>query len=378
MFLLIERCQQLAASLSRALIRGCRLRLTMSGIVACCLASTLVSIAILVGHREFAWLGLFGLLCIPASAFWAIRMVSDLRVKRLAAPELFAGSRCTLSLQLTELSGRLRHGLEIVDDPARRIGLYFCWQSLNLEPGACRVLGHSVRLHRRGRYQLPDLMARSSFPFGLVEAQCTISGRGEIVVYPKPAQVDLSVLQHQADSDQTDDFGQRAQLGALVGVLPFQAGDRISSICWSATARTRALQVARFADPMPGTCAVILQGWSPRKHRDRRDLKGALQVTCGLLLALREAGYSFWYAGAATDWALCEADIGTPMSQPLGAMTLSELDPDVPWKRLRQCCRDADAPLTVVIGVLPTELWASRLRSLPNVVALDGRSQRTA
>lgn len=118
---------------------------------------------------------------------------------------------------------------------------------LNLSAGGSHHWDSSVYCHRRGRYNLGEVFATSTDPFGFFTRQRTLGEAYSILVYP--ATFDLPLFK----SVSFDEFGLSAgyqsisQLSSNASsVREFHSGDSLSRIHWPSTAHTSRLMVKMF------------------------------------------------------------------------------------------------------------------------------------
>ncbi|MGM0882759.1 MAG: DUF58 domain-containing protein [Bacillota bacterium] len=103
---------------------------------------------------------------------------------------------------------------------------------------------HRITCAKRGWYQLQTVTLTGGDLLGLSNATQQIALNGQLIVYPKPAQVPIHELPyHSWQGDQSvrrwiinDPF-------VIAGVRDYQAGDTYKQINWKATAKTGRLQV---------------------------------------------------------------------------------------------------------------------------------------
>ena len=96
----------------------------------------------------------------------------------------------------------------------------------------------------RGWFQLPRIMATSSFPFGLLKVWTWFQFASPVLVYPTPIEPPLKT--EQGGYEEEEGTTKISGSDDLYGLKTYQAGDPISRIDWKALARERGLFSKEF------------------------------------------------------------------------------------------------------------------------------------
>lgn len=91
----------------------------------------------------------------------------------------------------------------------------------------------------RGRFPVAGASISSGFPFGFRWARRRLESPGDVVVWPRAAEVpDVRAASAGQDQHGQDEGAYRAAAsGEILGTRPYQPGDRLRSIHWRQTAR---------------------------------------------------------------------------------------------------------------------------------------------
>ncbi|MDQ8733701.1 DUF58 domain-containing protein [Paenibacillus sp. LHD-38] len=106
---------------------------------------------------------------------------------------------------------------------------------------------HRITCAKRGWYKLQTVTLTGGDLLGLSKASEQIALHGELLVYPKPAEVPIHELPyHSWQGDQSVKRWIINDPFVIAGVRNYQAGDTFKQINWKATAKTGNLQVHQF------------------------------------------------------------------------------------------------------------------------------------
>lgn len=106
---------------------------------------------------------------------------------------------------------------------------------------------HRITCAKRGWYKLQTVTLTGGDLLGLSKASEQIALHGELLVYPKPAEVPIHELPyHSWQGDQSVKRWIINDPFVIAGVRDYQAGDTFKQINWKATAKTGNLQVHQF------------------------------------------------------------------------------------------------------------------------------------
>jgi len=101
-----------------------------------------------------------------------------------------------------------------------------------------------IQSHQRGWFQLPRIMATSSFPFGLLKVWSWFQFATPVLIYPKP--IEPPAAAKQGRQDEEEGVTKASGSDDLYGLKTYQAGEPISRIDWKAFARERGLFSKEF------------------------------------------------------------------------------------------------------------------------------------
>jgi len=145
-------------------------------------------------------------------------------------------------------------------------------------------------LHRRrGVYPHADLKAVCAAPFGLVQAERTLSLPGETVVYPR---VYPSPLPGCSGTEMLTGGklkgGRRVANGThFAGIRDWQAGDPIKQIDWKSSAKRNGLMVRTFEEELSGKICFVLD--IRAEHAAKED--AAARLACSMILGALTEGH---------------------------------------------------------------------------------------
>jgi uncharacterized protein (DUF58 family) len=144
---------------------------------------------------------------------------------------------------------------------------------------------------RRGKFVIEPLIARSSFPFGLVRKSVRLTPPDEIIVLPKPARVDGERLRTWLSRKLVGRDEERRKLRRLVdreaevhGLRDYRPGDSPRRVHWKATARRGRLIVREYEDSSPPRLLLVVEPWKPERasHEDLARLESLISLAAGV------------------------------------------------------------------------------------------------
>lgn len=164
--------------------------------------------------------------------------------------------------------------------------------------GQSRVASCSVRLLRRGRYQLGPLRLATSFPFGLFERTIEVADAEEILVYPRIGHLTSQWTQRRRESllGQCHREFRGGVEGDFLGLRAWRPGDGRRLIDWRASARTMrgehsstsGLMVRQFEKPRGRDIALILDLFTGSKKRSDPEVEVAVEKAVAFAATLVE------------------------------------------------------------------------------------------
>ena len=138
---------------------------------------------------------------------------------------------------------------------------------------------------------LQPLIARSAFPFGLVQKRHVLLPADEIIVLPRPARVDGERLRTWLFRAWAGRDDERRKLRRVVereaevhGLRDYRIGDSPRRIHWKATARRNRLTVREYEDSAPPRLVLVVDPWIPKKptEKDREQLEAVMSLAAGV------------------------------------------------------------------------------------------------
>ena len=185
------------------------------------------------------------------SLFHTWRNLASLRIEHIRIHPAFAGEEVRMEIYLRNSSSHRIYGIQFVrlGDEA---GLTRRITPLRMATGggASVAAGDSCCAElffpaaQRGVYRFGSLLARTSYPFGLIWASLLVPVNAEYYVYPQlRGSVEWPTLQPSGDSGSPnspkagDDFS---------GVRAYMPGESLRHVDWKAFARGRPLSIKQF------------------------------------------------------------------------------------------------------------------------------------
>jgi uncharacterized protein (DUF58 family) len=223
-------------------------------------------------HRNINLLMLLGyaLLALAAlnflAAHWSLR---GLRVRRRLGEMVFAGTACSVEVQVSNPSRRARIGLRIEDSGPEHV---ITWHAHRLPSRGSLTFRRDVVLPRRGRYAWGAVTASSGYPFGLIERRVPLTSGDEMIVLPsvgwlhrgrflrhlrsltaQPRHVSVRHRQRSHPAAQAEFHGLRS----------YRSGDSLRLIHWRTSARRGELMVREFEDEPSDNLLLVFDPTMP-------------------------------------------------------------------------------------------------------------------
>lgn len=178
------------------------------------------------------------------------------------------------------------------------------------QPGVSHRVGYAAIFGRRGSHRLNELLATSTFPFGLARMTRRLSHKNEVTVYPRPYRLSND-FENQLLA-RARFFGESAASNRgqeeVFGVRDYRPGHNVARIHWRTTARTGKPMVLELEGRQDASFVVILDAYptgDPATLRQR--LEAAIGFAAGLTWYLTRQGVLFRFA-----W----HGVGLELSQP--------------------------------------------------------------
>ncbi len=145
----------------------------------------------------------------------------------------------------------------------------------------------------RGRFPSEPLQLETGFPFGVWAARKPADVTGEMLVLPRPVNVDaIPELDSRGGTDEVYSEHRTGDSGDVTGTRPFREGDSLRRVHWAMTARLGKLicterQAAIHASV---TCAVDLTAEHHSGQGPDSSLEWSIRVFAGICQELLEQG----------------------------------------------------------------------------------------
>lgn len=234
----------------------CRSRLTPWGQII--LTVIVIGIAISsVGTMISAYLLPSFILSLTLSAYFlSLFFRPRVEARRLLPPAPRAGGRCAYKVIVTNTGKRPIRNLAVFDGNLP-YGLYADMTHPEvantvdwLDPGQEAVLTLALRTPRRGIFELPYLVAGSSFPSGFLRVTRRCGRREKFIVYPKVIRSAEATLLLQRKF-QPGGIALSSKVGdsnEFASTREYRPGDRLKDVHWASTARSDKLIVKEYVE----------------------------------------------------------------------------------------------------------------------------------
>jgi len=207
-------------------------------------------------HISAYFLPAFIITLLITTIFFAFFSRPQLSVKRLLPPPACAGEHLTYQLIITNTGKHPVRNL-LVSENALPYGLYDAPDHKNytpniewLEPQESVVVHLVIRCEQRGIYELPPMLAATSFPSGLLRWPVRVGVKDRLIVYPRfMSQTDFMVPYKRVY--QPGGIAVSSNVGdsnEFLTTREYRRGDRLRDIHWGSYARTGRLVVKEYVD----------------------------------------------------------------------------------------------------------------------------------
>jgi uncharacterized protein (DUF58 family) len=281
-------------------------QLTARGVAVALLSLGCLAFGATAPSPALVQISLLVILLLPLAWWLARGNTRGLTISRELPPSCFAGQLFTTSLALQNDRPR-RDAFEIdVEDglagPTER-GLSVPWLPSG---GGKSARSFSTRVLRRGISHRLRTVLVSTWPFGLWKTSHEVSNEVALTVFPRPITpkafedaTDTALL----DVDEAESW-HRDWMGDFHGLRAFQPGDRLKSVHWPTSARSRTLMVRQYDRPLPERYFVAFHSISTtRTSGDRSDaFESAMELLCGLIMHARNHAISLDLLASFENW----------------------------------------------------------------------------
>ncbi len=236
-----------------------------------------INVLLLVSNTLIALLGI--------NAVLSYRMTRRIAARRIPHAHCFAGESVALVVEMTNSDTRSKSLTLCEAAPPDAAAVWFLPQ---LAPGTTSHPRSTVAFANRGRHPLPQLLARSGYPFGLLTYQRPLTERGEQVVLPQLGTVNARLMKrfliragHGDDRSRRPPARYMPSDGDVRGLRPHRAGDGVRDIHWKTSARRGQWMVREYDQTAPLDLVILVDPWVPSVPTDRisqRKLEWALAL----------------------------------------------------------------------------------------------------
>ncbi len=230
-------------------------------------------------------------------------------------------------------------------------------------PGAHSRAQFEFRFPRRGVYPVHGFSISTRFPFGFSESRRLIGADGEIIVYPKPHELDdfyhlLPISQGQIETPA------RGSGSDLYAIRPYSRTDHPHHIDWKATAKTTMLMVREFSRDDDWRVTVALDATAATADVEEKFEK-AITLTASLIMHFIGEGAEVRLLMGADDSGFGGAvKHGHRLLGDLARLTIPEASREQSALHDRMPSLDADDQFKILItpsvrGTIPASVWRS-------------------
>lgn len=171
------------------------------------------------------------------SILFTFKNLQGLVFKLGAVDNIFAGDTLQIKIQLASQS---KQNHFTIGTGFSKNDIYY----IDVISGVENQVVIPIKASQRGWFELPRIMATSSFPFGLLRVWTWFRFASPVLIYPKPIE---PPMEGKSDGDDEQEGATKSSGNDdLYGLKTYQAGDPISRIDWKALARERGLFSKEF------------------------------------------------------------------------------------------------------------------------------------
>ncbi len=206
------------------------------------------------------------------------RNLLETRIRFAGAAPVFAGEDVWFQIALDRNIATARYNLRLKADQCET-------DAVDLVSDANLTLTLPVATHQRGLFTLQRFGISTTFPLGLFRAWAWVYADLNAVVYPRPADTELSP---RSEYEQIGDGGDMAE-GDLdfAGLRLFRPGDPPRRIAWKAFARDGQLQIKQFSG------SETSPRWIDWDALPGMDMEPRLEQLCQWVVDAQASGRSY-------------------------------------------------------------------------------------
>lgn len=350
-------------------------------------------------HATYLWLYLAGALLIPGRPFYtAVYLlggvyllaryglayaVTRVSVERTLSDErIFLGEDLTVRLQIRNRSGLPVPWLQFADSRPQPMAAEAFGGILALKPGEGAEVSYTLSGVKRGRYEIGPTHLAAGDPFGFGTVKGFVENRAKLIVYPRVSPLpDLGLPARLPMGDLATRRRLFEDPAWLAGTRPYEPGDTMKRVHWTATARAGELVVKQFRHAMLLPCCVAVNlnqaEYDPRRFYVHSEMAIGAAASLSHYLVEQKQQVSFLATGKDPDR---EEGLAAPLRLPLrqGRGAMMEV--------LELLARVQPAPAVSFVAAVTEEAqqlpWGTLLclvtpQETPELAALCARLSRT-
>jgi uncharacterized protein (DUF58 family) len=207
-------------------------------------------------HISAYFLPSFILALLITSYFLSLFFQPRIEAYRIMPPVINAGGHCHYKVVVHNTGKRIIRDLTIYED-ALPYGLYPAIAHPDyknavdwLEPGKKAILTLVLRTPRRGTFELPPMIAGSSFPSGVLRSRIRTGRMNRLVIYPRfTRQAGFQIMAKR--QFQPGGISLSSKVGdsnEFSSTREYRQGDRLRDVHWASSARTGKLIVKEYVE----------------------------------------------------------------------------------------------------------------------------------
>lgn len=349
--------------------RGTHQKLTARGGLLGALSLAACIFGYLLPEPHLLHLGMIGITALVLSwplAKWNLQSLSS---KRSVPESAFAGEAFPVEITLKNNRPKLdAFSIDYEDGVAgpKERGLHAGW----VKAGGSASRKFKTRLLRRGISHRLRGSVESSFPLGLWKARDEFKETLEMIIIPRPIAPRIlddpefvSLLEADDSESSLVDYS-----GDFHGLREFQPGDRVKHIDWPATARSGKIMVRKYDKRLPSRFLIVFHSIAPKSKQSQGEaFDSAMEMLCGLLMALNDRGIPMDLAASFNGWkTLSMSGSEENLQKGLKSLAAARRTPEWDFGSLQKLLANVDSSQRVfVLSDIPVKDWESELPELP-------------
>jgi len=212
------------------------------------------------------------------SILFTFKNLQGLIFKLATVESVFSGETLQVNIHLASQS---KQNHFTVGTGFSKVAIYF----IDVIEGAENRVVIPIQTSQRGWFELPRIMATSSFPFGLLKVWTWFRFASPVLIYPKP--IEPPIKGDKGRSEEHEGATKNTGNDDLYGLKTYQPGEPLSRIDWKALARERGLFSKEF---VAYQSQDLVFDWDdfPSTEKELR-----LSYLCYLVVEASKANYDF-------------------------------------------------------------------------------------